>query len=372
MSKTSIDYTNKFILSALKLPIITNLDSLSNHLGLSKRIVYVLSKKSKNYYRRFYLEKKNGTRRTIHSPSYSMKLVQRWILKEILEKLPVSELAMAYKKGNNSGIKSNAEIHKNNLYLLELDLKDFFPSIKRDKVYFLFKNLGYNSLISNIFANFCTLDGRLPQGGVCSPYISNLLCTKLDNRIKTLCAKRDITYTRYADDLTFSCDNKAILNKNLELIKKIISDEGFSINNSKTRFLSPVSHKIVTGLTVNDGAVKANKTIKKKVRAMIHKALVTKDYSENDKIIGYISFIDSIETGYKDKVLEYINKIIKKQNYRAFQDIVDEFNKNILFKNGIEPMEYEDLQLYENEFDEVFTDIAAEREMYLSRFSKSE
>ncbi|MGE7761516.1 retron St85 family RNA-directed DNA polymerase [Peribacillus sp. NPDC097895] len=326
------DFTNSFILYSLDLPIIKDFESLSNSIGISKTMLYLLSKKPEMFYNSFYIFKRNGTKREINSPKYSLKLVQRWILAEILEKIKVTNESMAFRKGIGNGSKKNAEHHKYSLYLLQLDIKDFFTTIKRERVFYFFKSLGYNSLVSNILTNLCTYKGYLPQGGVCSPYISNLICYKLDKRLKGLSSKRDVLYTRYADDLTFSCDNKVILRKMESVIKDIIIDEGFIINPSKTRLLSPSSHKKVTGITVNDNKLKANKQLKKTVRAMIHNALVSGDYSKKNIIRGYISYIDSIEEGYVEKIKTYTNNLIEK-DYKYFSETVEAFNKNKIFKD---------------------------------------
>lgn len=340
------DFTNSFILNALEIPIISDLDSLSNTLGISKTLLYLLTKKTDDFYNTFYITKKNGTERVINSPKYSMKLVQRWILAEILEKIKVSDESLAFRKGIGNGSKKNAEFHKFSLYLLQLDIKDFFTSIKRDKVFYLFKSLGYNSLVSNILTNLCTYKDYLPQGGVTSPYISNLICYKLDKRLKGLSSKRDIYYTRYADDLTFSCDNIATLRKIKNVIEEIIIEEGFVINPSKTRLLSPASHKIVTGITVNDRRIKASKQMKRTVRTMIHNAIVIGDYSKKNIIKGYIAYIDSIEEGYIEKIKAYITKLIEK-DYKYFSKTVNAFNQNKIF-NDMNDMVY--IDYFEEQF----------------------
>ncbi|WP_455931041.1 retron St85 family RNA-directed DNA polymerase [Priestia aryabhattai] len=360
------NYTNSFILNALGLPIIKDLESLSNSIGVSQRLLYLLSLQTDSYYKKFFIPKKNGTQREINTPKYSLKLAQRWILKEILEKIDISDEAMAFKKGLGNGIKKNAEIHRFSVYLLQLDIKDFFTSIKREKVFYLFRDLGYNIPVSNILANLCTYKGFLPQGGVCSPYISNLICYKLDKRLKDLCAKNDILYTRYADDLTFSCDNKETLKKIRKVIIDIIENESFEINPDKTRFLSPSSHKIVTGITVSDKGIKASKQMKKKVRAMIHRSFVSADYNSNDRIRGYIAFIDSIEENYKKEIYKYIDKLVNKRDYKYFKDIVEAYNNNKLYKD-LKDMEYVELNLFEILRMEKINPIPKERLIFLEK-----
>lgn len=332
------NFTNSFLQNSLNIPIIQNLDDLSNKIGLSKRILYLMSKKTNYFYNEIFIPKKDGTKRKIYSPSYALKLTQRWILEEILQKIKPSSQSMAFIKGFGTGILKNAKIHKDSLYLLQLDLKDFFTSIKRSRVFYLFQDLGYNKLIANLLTNLCTYKGYLPQGAVTSPYISNLICFKLDKRLNALSNSRDILYSRYADDLTFSCNNKDNLRKLKDFIIQIIKEENFVINEKKTRFLSPKSHRHVTGLTIDNKKVYVNKKIKKKVRTMIFNSIISGDYADNDTIKGYIAFINSVEKDYKKKVIRYVNKIIKK-DIRFFQETVEAFNNNKLF-DEIDDMQY--------------------------------
>lgn len=326
------NYTNSFILNSLDLPVIKDIETLSWSLSLSKNLIYILSSQTENFYKKFFIKKRNGNEREILSPSYSLRLVQRWILKEILEKIKTTNQSMAFKKGKEFGIKKNASYHRYSLYILEMDIKDFFTSIKDEKVFFLFKNVGYNNLISNVLKKLCTFDGYLPQGAITSPYISNLLCYKLDKRLNGLCGNLGVIYTRYADDLTFSCDNKHILNRIKKIISQILCDEGFELNIKKTRILSPKSHKIVTGLTVNDNRIKASKKLKRKVRSMIHHDIVSGNYSNINQIRGIVAYVNSIEGGYKEKIIKYINNLINKnKDYIYYKELVDMFNENKIF-----------------------------------------
>lgn len=347
------NHTNTLVLESLKLPVFYDIHSLSDRLGLSTRIIYILSQpdNAQDYYTQFKIPKSDGTSRTIDSPTYSLKLVQKWILKEILEKIEVSEESMAFKPGIGNGTKKNAEQHKRSLYCLSVDVKDFFKSINSKQIFFLFKGVGYNNTISNILTNICTLEGALPQGGVCSPYLSNLVCRKLDKRLSGLCLKREIVYSRYADDLTFSTNDKVGLKKIYKIVVSIVEDEGFILNNKKTRFLSPSSHKVITGITINQNNLKANKAMKKKVRYMIHHSVVASNYSKNDIIRGYIAYISSIEKDYRKKVIKYINTLILK-DYRHDAEIVKRFNENKLYKD-INNMEYESVGDYNEGYEDI-------------------
>lgn len=230
------DYSNKFLLTSLGIPIIENILEFSYATGISDKQIYLLSNYNNKYYKTFLILKKNHKKRKIEAPNKPMKIMQKWILENILLYIPITPCAYGFIKELRSPTKKNAEIHKESQYLLQMDVENFFPSIKEVQVYSIFRKIGYNSRISKTLTNICTVNGHLPQGGVTSPYLSNLACFRLDKRISGLCAKRDIHYTRYADDLTFSCDNKNNLRRIQKIIEEILSDEGFNVNHKKTRF----------------------------------------------------------------------------------------------------------------------------------------
>lgn len=328
-----LKYSNLMTLESLNLPKIYNLESFSTEIGLSTTILYLLSQKQDKFYHQVIIPKTKSGNRTLSIPSMSMKIVQKWIKVKILDNIPVSNCAMAFRKGTNYGIKMNAELHKYNTYILKLDLKDFFNNIKRENVFYLFREIGYNNYISNILSNICTFNEVLPQGGVTSPSISNLICKRLDRRLENLASKRDITYTRYADDLIFSCNDEVLLIKIKNVILDILKSEGMEINKLKTKFVRPGSRKKITGLHIDKNKVVVPRDTKRRVRAMIHYAITKEDYSKLDEIKGYISFISSIEGNYISKIKSYINKIVNNGQCRLFGPIVESYNKNKIFKN---------------------------------------
>ncbi|HCJ58321.1 MAG TPA: hypothetical protein DHV55_13935, partial [Clostridiaceae bacterium] len=260
------------LMDSLELPRFNTIDEFARLTGFSMQLLYCLSLKTNNYYKHTTIPKRNGTLRRINIPSYTLHILQRWILTYILNKILPSNRAMAFRRGSQFGNKQNAFYHSHTLYGLSIDLKDFFPSITADKVYTVFSNIGYNNFAATILTNICTLDGRLPQGSACSPAISNIVCLSLDKRLIGLCEKRGIRITRYADDMYFSCDDKALLLKTFPVIKKIIAYEGFTLNEKKVHFHTPSNKKRITGVTVaittKDEAIelKAPKALKRKIR----------------------------------------------------------------------------------------------------------
>lgn len=313
------------------MPIINSFEHLAEQLSLTQGMLYLLTYKKEYCYVEQEIPKKDGTMRTIYAPCLSLKVVQKWILKEILEKINVSEQAMAFVP-NKNGLKANAEYHRKNIFILEMDISDFFGSIPEKKVFKLFCNIGYNVDVSAILTNLCTYEGALPQGAVTSPYIANLICYHLDARLNGFCSRRDVVYTRYADDLSFSSNIRTQLNGIENFIKYIIKDEGFEINEKKTRYLSNDVKKTITGITINNEEIHVDKALKRSLRAIINNSIAQKDYSQNDKIRGIVAYINSIEEGYKDKICVYINSLIEKPVFYEDKEIVEAYNKNKLYK----------------------------------------
>lgn len=355
------------VLESLNLPSFSDIETLAEATRLTEKLIYFLTKEdAEGRYKRFYIAKKDGSYREINAPCMSLKMVQKWILQDILYKVRVSEYSFGFiKNSKGSPLVRCAERHRNNLYILKMDLKDFYPSISRNKIFIQFLELGYNTYAANLLTNLCTLEGKLPQGAVTSPYLANLVCYRMDIRIAGYCNKRDITYTRYADDLTFSCDNRDVLRNLYGMIKKIVEDEGFYINQRKTQFLSPKIHKKIVGVTVNDGLLKAPKLFKRSVRSMIHYQIITGDYSCNDKIKGYVAYIDSIEENYRKKVINYISKFLN-DPITLFPDAVQKFNANKLFKDIPDMKLHTVLDFVEfSDKDDYMIMVQEERESYL-------
>ena len=329
------------LINSLNLPYFETIEELSELTRLSSRLLYCLSTKTNDYYKTKLIPKRNGNLREISIPSYTLHIVQRWILVEILNKLLPSDRAMAFRKGKNFGHKQNAYYHANTLYGLAIDLKDFFPSITANKVYTIFSGLGYNDFASTILTNLCTLEGKLPQGSTCSPALSNLACITLDKRLIGLCEKRGIRYSRYADDMYFSCDDKVLLLKNFPIITRIIEDEEFTLNQKKIHFHTPSNKKQITGITVSPTNIealvelKAPRKLKQKIRAEIFTCLISGQYKNKEHILGEIAYVDFVEKENKSKYLERIKNYIGKQvtKIQLFPELVSAYNDNKFFED---------------------------------------
>ena len=310
-------------LQLVGLPDIRNLEDLSEQTHLSKGLLYKLSKCNNLHYKRFDIPKRGGKTRRITSPSREMKAVQVWILRNILDKISVSNAATAFRK--NKGILVNAENHKhdryyNNKYFLCLDIEDFFPSITAERIFKVFKTLGYKDFVSKILTSFCTCDGTLPQGGVTSPALSNIVCTLLDRRIIGYVGKKNVAYSRYADDMTFSCMSPNRLIGVKRFVQKIVEDEGFKLNEDKTRFLGPKKQRKITGLIVSDDRIGVGLKTKRLLRAKIHR-LYTRNMPEAERqalllhIRGWICFIEDVDRKTYDHLQRYLLKFNASEQY---------------------------------------------------------
>lgn len=301
--------SNVELLNRFNLPVISNLQDLSYKLLLSDGLLFNLSMFPEYYYRKLRIPKRNKEIREIFSPKSSLRVIQSWILVNILEKLPISSAAMGFRKGIEFGIKPNAYYHKDNRYILKMDIKDFFPSITRRKVYPIFKELGYSQFISNVFTNYCLYNNFLPQGASTSPYISNIILKNVDYKIIEICNNKDILYSRYADDLIFSCNIRSNLQELIHEITSILEQEGLKVNEAKTKIMSPTCRQIITGLVVNNNVVRIKRTTRHNMRSVIFNDIIKGNGELSRKAIGLLSFIKYIEPETYKKLQEYTAKL---------------------------------------------------------------
>ena len=236
--------------------------------------LYYLSKSKDTRYVEFNILKKSGKLRQINSPDKLLKRVQSLIniLLQIIFESHSHYCSNGFLLGKD--INRNAKPHTNKKFLLNLDIKDFFPSInfRRIKVVLElapFNLIGEREKIAFLIANLGTYKNFLPQGSPISPLLSNIVTQKLDRKISKFCLKNRIKYSRYADDLSFST-NKDILNeKFIHSITLIVEHENFKVNEEKTRLKTYRESQEVTGLIVNE-KVNVKREYLQKVRAMLN------------------------------------------------------------------------------------------------------
>lgn len=232
---------------------------------------------NKPLYSSHLIDKKRGGKRQIHAPSHQLKSIQKrlnYFLQGYYLCLKPQEVfgfvVNPGSQGKKCNIKENALPHIGRKHLLNLDLKDFFPSISASAVKALFQSsyFRFDGQLATALALLTTYQGKLPIGTPTSPVISNFICLKMDAALKYFCEERQINFTRYADDLSFS-SNEPFSDDLIQELIQLISSHGFEVNPKKLRLKSSNRKQTVTGLTVNN-KVNIDRKLLKKIRAMSH------------------------------------------------------------------------------------------------------
>ena len=286
------------------LPVILTLGHLAHVTGVSHGILTGIIKRQIDPYRVFAIRKRNGGKRFICVPEPGLLGVQRWIHDHILclaaALKSLSCHATAYRPGSSHIV--NAKRHVGAAWLLKLDITRFFESVSERQVYGIFRGLGYRALVAFCLTRLCTrilprstdnrlhrrtkrwrpgkprkflgsqVVGHLPQGAPTSPMLANLVCATLDSDLQGIAAREGLTYTRYADDMTFSgelVDRSAAVSVSREL-SAIVGRYGFGVNTHKTSIAKNGGRKIVTGLSVDGDAVRLPRAYKDSIRQELH------------------------------------------------------------------------------------------------------
>lgn len=232
------------------------LEQMNCDLGIDKQYIQYCAKRN-NLYARYYIKKKNGGRREILQPSKELKALQYWLIRNIFIHFPISNYSAAYQKG--CSIKKNATYHQNAKYILHTDIVHFFESITRKSMIAFFqrnKDIVNDLQLSNdeikLMLNLVLYKGQyLVVGSVASPMISNCIMYEFDIKLGELAEKRNMKYTRYADDIVISSDNyidSSILND----IDLLLSEYEFKRNIGKTYFMCKRNKREVTGLVIDN------------------------------------------------------------------------------------------------------------------------
>lgn len=280
-------------LASASLPVLHTPAELAAALGLTvarlRWLAFHTDVATRTHYVRFTVPKKSGGTRTLSAPHKTLAQAQRWIFNNILRRLPVDDAAHGFVPGRS--IVSNARPHAGRAVLVNFDLADFFPSVIFVRVRSVFQRLGYSGAVATLMALLCTecprrevrYDGKtyfvataprgLPQGACTSPALANQVARRLDRRLAGLAQKLNLAYTRYADDLTFSSAEPIPerIGYLMARVRHIAQDEGFTVNEKKSRVLRKNAAQIVTGLVVNDKPTLRRRDIRR-LRAILHRA----------------------------------------------------------------------------------------------------
>lgn len=274
--------------------------------------VYQIPKRQPNQYR------------TIAQPTPEIKLIQRWLISNVLATLPVHSAAKAYRIGKS--IADHAAIHAKNRFLLKMDFRNFFPSISADDIQRYLQEVGRKSpedarIISLLV---CWKDKSknklcLSIGASSSPHLSNALLYAFDKRIVQLCRANKIAYSRYADDLAFSTSRKEVLS-DISRQVQVVCDEleypRLEINNAKTVSTSRAFKRTLVGLVLaSDGAVSLGRDKKRRLRSELYRFSQGRlEATDIPRLRGELAFAWSVER-------KFINTLLRQFGSEVFRKL---------------------------------------------------
>lgn len=281
-------------------------DNFLDDINMSDYSFNQFLKDAPNKYKVYKIRKKNGGLRTIAHPVPQLKIIQKETIKRLKCLLPIHHNAFAYIK--NKGIKDNARVHLNSRYLLKMDFYDFFNSINDEMFFHLLTQKGvlnksddFNKLKFTLFwkpkgSNTYILSVGAPS----SPFISNAILFLFDEILSKNTESKNISYSRYADDLTFSGNNKEELLNIISITKNILQDlfhGKIIVNDLKTKLITPGVNKFVTGITLTaQGNLSIGRKRKRLIFGLIHRYTLNSLTSEECNYLrGLLAFASNIE-----------------------------------------------------------------------------
>lgn len=304
----------------------TLLQIISGDLNVPESMLREALSSSRKLVKHLKIPKHDGTKRLVYQPSKKLKIIQYWLNSRIFSNLKVHESATAYQK--DKSIKLNASSHRNKRYILKLDFKDFFPSIKFNDIVPYLKEwyscnkpaFEENELLEIVRKSCFYLGDSLPIGYPTSPLISNIVLYKFDSKITASLTDKDkygsAVYTRYADDLAFSTNISGACRKIKNMITKELrsmSSPSLTLNARKTRYVSSSGGSaVITGLKIcHDGHITILRKYKDKIRLLItlhQKGKLT--IEETNSLKGHLSHIRNVDSTFYTKLhKKYFNVI---------------------------------------------------------------
>lgn len=253
------------------------------------------------HHHRRWIRKADGSPRLLEAPKRELKDLQRRVLHGILDRIPAHDAAHGFRPGRSAV--TGAAVHAGQAVVVGLDLEAFFTSVRAGRVYGIFREAGYPEPVAHALAALCTTttparvrsaapsvrdpeqvarrrrllvalgEPHLAQGAPTSPALANLVAFGLDRRLAGLADRAGLAYTRYADDISLSgpADLRRRAPGVVDLVRRIVVDEGFRLHEGKTRVRTTAQRQVVTGLVVNRTAQVPRADVDR-LRAQLHRA----------------------------------------------------------------------------------------------------
>jgi RNA-directed DNA polymerase len=286
------------------------IEMMARELGLTTTYIESVARSASHHYKWYPVQKRSGGRRDIYHPSRRLKALQRWLATNVIASLPVHDAAWAYRKCRS--VFGNANVHARSNYLLRMDFAKFFPSITQADVrsYLNQNPKSFSTWSSTDVEIFCMLvcrNSELTIGAPTSPGLSNALCYDLDLKLASLCAKNDVKYTRYADDMFFSTERPNVLTDLEGEVKTVISalplPAGLKLNPRKTKHSSKRGARRVTGIILgSDGVAHIGRTVKRRIRALIDQ-FDALDERQKASVAGLIAYASGFDPDFKNQLI---------------------------------------------------------------------
>lgn len=273
-----------------------------------------------SHYVTFAIRKRSGGQRLIHAPKQRLKAIQRQLHEMLVSRLPVSSYAHGFLSGRS--VASNAAPHVGKRFVIKLDLADCFPSIHFGRLRSLLVSYGYSYPVAQLLAVLMTESPRQPveidnqiyhvpvgprvcvQGAPTSPGVCNAVLRRMDYRLAGLARHYGFSFTRYADDLTFSGHDESAVKAVITLACRIVREEGFAVNREKTRVMRAGRHQSVTGVTVNQVAGLSRQE-RRRLRAAIHQRhqTTTPDPVQDQRLQGKLAYLRMLNPSQAEALL---------------------------------------------------------------------
>ncbi|MEN8980996.1 MAG: reverse transcriptase domain-containing protein [Planktotalea arctica] len=246
-------------------PELSSKSELLKHIGVSPAELKKIWWFRHRMYSHFNISKRSGKFRLISAPDYRLKMLQQKIARSLSDLYNPRKPVHGFVPDRS--VRSNAESHLRRNFILNVDIKDFFPTITEARVQGLLQSIGMDSDVSGTIARLCTNNGCLPQGAPSSPVISNMICFRLDKSLMGFSKEHRLLYTRYADDITLSSfqpltalfegerpdSGRLPLEKLSGEFLSILGSNGFELNSQKIHYADKNSRRMATGIKINEG-----------------------------------------------------------------------------------------------------------------------
>jgi GNAT superfamily N-acetyltransferase len=249
-------------------------------------------------YRRFTVPKRGGGVRTILAPDEPLRALQRRITRRLFARLDSHPAATGFERGRSAV--EHAAIHAGKAVVVRMDVRDFFTNTRAERVDAFFRRLGWDAEATRLLVAWCTYDGSLPQGAPTSPRLSNLLNRRIDARLAALAAGMGATYTRYADDITFSfeTDDPISIHRAIRMTKRTLAEDGYELHERrKLHVRRQHQRQVVGGLVVNVHP-SLPRARRRWLRAVDHRRRMGRSVTlTNEQLAGWNAYRRMVEIG---------------------------------------------------------------------------